>query len=94
MFNVIDSGKELTFKNLILDINEKMKDKSFVDLVELVLDESGLRNEYELEKTLESEAGLGFFANIEPLNECKFLWKTISVMVFILLKQRIEASKS
>ncbi|MBQ1812777.1 MAG: UvrD-helicase domain-containing protein [Bacilli bacterium] len=69
IFNVIDSGKELVFKNLILDINEKMKDKSFVDLVELVLDESGLRNEYELEKTLESEAKL------ENLEEFKSIAK-------------------
>ena len=49
IFNAIESGKELQFKNLILDINEKMKDKSFVDLIELVLDKSGLREEYELE---------------------------------------------
>ena len=69
IFNVIDSGKELVFKNLILDINEKMKDKSFVYLVELVLDESGLRNEYELEKTLESEAKL------ENLEEFKSIAK-------------------
>ena len=69
IFNVIDSGKELAFKNLILDINEKMKDKSFVDFVELVLDESGLREEYELEKTLENEAKL------ENLEEFKSIAK-------------------
>ena len=69
IFNVIDSGKELVFKNLILDINEKMKDKSFVDLVELVLDESGLRNEYELDKSLESDAKL------ENLEEFKSIAK-------------------
>ncbi len=69
IFNVIDSGKELAFKNLILDINEKMKDKSFVDLVELVLDESGLRSEYELDKSLESDAKL------ENLEEFKSIAK-------------------
>ena len=69
IFNVIDSGKELQFKNLILDINEKMKDKSFVDLIELVLDESGLRSEYELEKSLENEAKL------ENLEEFKSIAK-------------------
>lgn len=57
IFDSITSGKELAFKNLILDIKEKMKDKSFVDLVELVLDESGLKDEYK-EKTIENESRL------------------------------------
>ena len=69
IFNAIESGKELQFKNLILDINEKMKDKSFVDLIELVLDKSGLREEYELEKTIENEAKL------ENLEEFKSIAK-------------------
>ena len=69
LFDAIDSGKELAFKTLILDINEKMKDKSFVELVELVLDESGLRNEYELDKTIENEAKL------ENLEEFKSIAK-------------------
>ena len=37
IFDSIESGKELAFKNLILDINEKMKDKSFVEFIELCL---------------------------------------------------------
>ena len=69
IFDAIESGKEQLFKNLILDINEKMKDKSFVDLVELVLVESGLKEEYQLEKTLENEAKL------ENLEEFKSIAK-------------------
>ena len=69
IFDSIESGKELAFKNLILDINEKMKDKSFVEFIELVLDETGLRNEYELEKTVENEAKL------ENLEEFKSIAK-------------------
>ena len=69
MFEAINEGKELQFKKLILDINEKMKDKSFVDLVELVLDTSGLRKEYEEEKTIENEAKL------ENLEEFKSIAK-------------------
>ena len=69
IFDSIDSGKELAFKNLILDINEKMKDKSFVEFIELVLDTSGLRAEYELEKTIENEARL------ENLEEFKSIAK-------------------
>lgn len=69
IFDTIESGKELAFKNLILDINEKMKDKSFVDFIELVLDTSGLRAEYEIDKTLENEARL------ENLEEFKSIAK-------------------
>ena len=69
IFDSIESGKELAFKNLILDINEKMKDKSFVEFIELVLDTSGLRAEYELEKTIENEARL------ENLEEFKSIAK-------------------
>jgi len=69
IFDSIESGKELAFKNLILDINEKMKDKSFVEFIELVLDTSGLRAEYEIEKTIENEARL------ENLEEFKSIAK-------------------
>lgn len=69
IFDSIESGKELAFKNLILDINEKMKDKSFVEFIELVLDETGLRSEYELDKTVENEAKL------ENLEEFKSIAK-------------------
>ena len=69
IFDSIESGKELAFKNLILDINEKMKDKSFVEFIELVLDTSGLRAEYEVEKTIENEARL------ENLEEFKSIAK-------------------
>jgi len=69
IFDAIESGKELAFKQLILDINEKMKDKSFVELVELVLDSSGLRSEYELDDTIENETKL------ENLEEFKSIAK-------------------
>lgn len=58
IFDAIESGKELAFKNLILDINNKMKDKSFVEVVEIILDESGIKAEYENDKTIENEAKL------------------------------------
>ena len=46
-----------------------MKDKNFVEFIELVLDTSGLRAEYELEKTIENEARL------ENLEEFKSIAK-------------------
>lgn len=69
IFNIIESGKELEFKNLILDIINKMKDISFLELVDLVLNKSGLKNEYEKEDTIEAESKL------ENLEEFKSIAK-------------------
>ena len=65
MFDAIDSGKELDFKNLILELQEDAKTLSLSELIESVLVKSGLRSEYELDNSLESEA------KIENLNEFK-----------------------
>ena len=65
MFDAIDSGKELEFKKLILELKEDSLNMSLSELIEDVLVKSGLRMEYELDKSLESEA------KIENLNEFK-----------------------
>ena len=65
MFDAIDSGKELVFKNLILELREDVKNMSLSELIEDVLVKTGLRSEYELDNSLESEA------RIESLNEFK-----------------------
>lgn len=58
LFEVIDSGKELEFKNMILMINEQKDSLSLTELVELILDKTGLRSEYEKEDNIESESKL------------------------------------
>lgn len=65
LFDAIDSGKELEFKKLMLELIEDAKSLSLSELIEDVLVKSGLRLEYELAKSLESEA------KIENLNEFK-----------------------
>lgn len=58
MFEAITSGKELIFKNLILELQEICKNLSLTEMVEVILDKSGLREELEKEKTLENEIRL------------------------------------
>ena len=58
MFDAIDSGKELEFKNIINSIKEKSDNLSLTELVDLVLELSGMKKELENEKTLEAEGRL------------------------------------
>ena len=58
IFNTIDSGKELEFKKLILELQEVSEELSLTELVDLVLDKSGIRKELELEDTIESQSRL------------------------------------
>ncbi len=58
MFDAIDSGKELEFKKLILELTEDSKNSSLPDLIDNILDKSGMRREYEQDDSLESESRL------------------------------------
>lgn len=65
MFEVVSSGKELGFKNLIIDLNNESKNTDLVGLVDVILDKTGIRKELEEKNDLESEIRL------ENLNEFK-----------------------
>lgn len=67
LFDAIDSGKELEFKKLILELIEDSKTMNLSDLIEDVLVKTGLRREYELDKSIESDI------KVENLNEFKSL---------------------
>ena len=69
LFDAINGGKELEFKNLILDLKEKCENLSLTEMVELVLDKSGMKQELENEKSLDSEIRL------ENLEEFKSITK-------------------
>lgn len=58
IFEVIDSGKELKFKEMILDFKEKSKEISLTELVDYILDKSGFKESLELDKTIESSIRL------------------------------------
>ena len=69
LFEAIDSGKELTFKNLILNMEKECENITLTDMVELVLKDSGIREELVNEKSLEAEIRL------ENLEEFKSITK-------------------
>ena len=69
LFDAIDSGKALTFKNLILELIEESSHLSLTELVDLVLDKSGLKEELEKENSVEAETRL------ENLEEFKSITK-------------------
>ena len=70
IYEAIESGKELEFKNLIERLKEVAQDLTLTELVEKVLDATGLKQELESEGTLEAEV------RIENLEEFKSITKT------------------
>ena len=70
LFNAITSGKELAFKNLILDIEKKCENITLTEMVDLVLEDSGIKKELTSDKSLESEIRL------ENLEEFKSITKS------------------
>ena len=70
LFDAIDSGKELKFKELILSMREKCENATLTEMVEIVLNDSGLRDELAADKSLESEIRL------ENLEEFKSITKS------------------
>ena len=58
MFEAIDSGKELEFKELIRDLQNDLLNMSLTEFIDDVLDKSGMKKELETEKTLDSELRL------------------------------------
>ena len=58
MFDAITSSKELEFKDLILELRNDALNLSLTELIDDVLEKSGLRKELEVEKTLENELRL------------------------------------
>ena len=69
LFDAIESGKELSFKNLIFEIQKESESLTLTEIVDLILEKSGLREELINEKTLESEIRL------ENLEEFKSITK-------------------
>lgn len=69
LFDVIDSGKELAYKKLIEDLTEESERLSLTELVDLVLEKSGMRKELESEKSIEADIRL------ENLEEFKSITK-------------------
>ena len=70
LFDTIDSGKELVFKNLMNELIKASENLSLTELVDLILDKTGMKQELESEQSIESEARL------ENLEEFKSITKS------------------
>ena len=69
LFDAIESGKAMIFKNLILDLMEEANHLSLTELVDVVLDKSGLKEDLQRENSVEAETRL------ENLEEFKSITK-------------------
>ncbi len=58
MFDAITNGKELEFKNLILSLQKESESLSLTELVDCILERSGMKEELEKDPSLESELRL------------------------------------
>ena len=58
LYDVVESGKELKFKELIDELIEKEKSLSLTEFVDTVLDITGIRNDLKSEKSLEADIRL------------------------------------
>lgn len=70
IYNVITDGKEYAFKEMIEKLRVQSHDLTLTELVERVLEVSGIKKEYEEEKTLEADIRL------ENLEELKTVTRT------------------
>ena len=70
IYEAISSGKELEFKNLIERLKEVAEELTLTELIDKVLDASGMKKDLESEETLEAEVRL------ENLEEFKSITKT------------------
>lgn len=82
MYNTIESGKELKFKELIESMKTSSENLSLTELVEMVLEKSGLKKELEDENSIEAEAKL------ENLEEFKSITKNFEERYGIISLER------
>lgn len=73
LYEVIDSGKELDFKNIIEEIKKEEEHLTLTELIDMILDKTGFRKSLEDEKTIESDI------RIENLEEFKSITKTMEL---------------
>ena len=69
IYDVIDSGNELEFKKIIEDIKLKQENLSLTELIDLILDKTGMLEELKSEKSIEADI------RIENLEEFKTITK-------------------
>ena len=73
LYEVIDSGKELKFKNMIEEIKKEESHLTLTELIDMVLDKSGMKKSLEDEKSIEADIRL------ENLEEFKSIAKAMEI---------------
>ena len=73
LYEVIDSGKELDFKNMIEEIKKEENHLTLTELIDMVLDKSGMKKSLEDEKSIEADIRL------ENLEEFKSIAKAMEI---------------
>ena len=73
LYEVIDSGKELEFKNMIEEIKKEESHLTLTELIDMVLDKSGMKKSLEDEKSIEADI------RIENLEEFKSIAKAMEI---------------
>ncbi len=58
LFDAIENGKELEFKNTVLSLIEDSKNMSLPDLIDIVLEKTGIKKELETNNSLENDIRL------------------------------------
>ena len=71
LYDAIESGKELEFKNIIEELKKESEKMSLTEFIDLVLDKTGIRPELKSERTLEADIRL------ENLEEFKSITRTV-----------------
>ena len=69
MFDTICGGKELEFKKIILDMTEQSKSLSLTELIDLVLEKSGMKEMLEKETSLDSELRIDNLMEFRSITE-------------------------
>ena len=67
IYDAISGGKELEFKNLIEKFKEYSNSLTLTELVDKILDETGIKKEYEEDKTLESDIRLEYLEELKTV---------------------------
>ena len=69
MFDCLSKPKELEFKKLILDLTEEAKNKDLTELIDLVLEKSGMKKELENEHSLDADIRLENLMEFKSITE-------------------------
>ena len=73
LYEVIDSGKELEFKNMVEEIKKEESHLTLTELIDMVLDKSGMKKSLEDEKSIDADIRL------ENLEEFKSIAKAMEI---------------